>query len=158
MSRELDARVAEKLLGWIPNVDFPVWREDLDLELDECGSEYATQAGLYVAPRYSTDVGLAMGLLDQFESFSICTNKHVATVVVICNKGYYHEANYESIPIAICLAALRAVGDNEWVVKHFYDESLESEAMLLQGIEDAKAGRISPLDEDLLADDKDVLK
>ena len=33
--------------------------------------------------------------------------------------------------------------------------SHESEAMLLQGIEDAKAGRISPLDEDLLADDED---
>ena len=31
--------------------------------------------------------------------------------------------------------------------------SKTSEAMLLQGIEDAKAGRISPLDMDLLADD-----
>lgn len=33
--------------------------------------------------------------------------------------------------------------------------SKTSEAMLLQGIEDAKAGRISPLDVDLLADDED---
>ena len=125
MSRKLDERIAEKLLGWIPNIDFPVWREDLDLELTECGSEYARQPGLYLAPRYSTDIGLAMKLLDQFKSFSICTNKHVATVVVVFNKGYYHEVNYESIPIAICLAALRAVGDNEWVVEHFYDEEWE---------------------------------
>ena len=141
MSRELDARVAEKVIK-LPNV------------IPDKGIYMPYSDESEIIPNYSTDIGLAMELLDQFKSFSICTNKHIATVVVVCDKGYYHEVNHESIPIAICVAALEAVGDREWVKENFYDKSLESEAMLSQGIEDAKAGRISPLDEDLLADDE----
>lgn len=96
--KELDALIAEKVMGWIvPHRDSLLDPDDLD------GPHYQL-------PNYSADIALAFKVLEKFESWSMKGNREddqvVAAVQFEENKFY---AKAETAPHAICLAALKAI-------------------------------------------------
>ena len=138
--RELDALVAEKVMGLKPGVDFGAWPEhewkrDEDGTVDVFGFDADTHNGPVCvrcgygychhcqkepsAPcekrprRYSTDIAAAWGVVERLAALG----NHVAVEswrdssdarwqVVVYDKHAYAP----TAPLAICLAALKAVG------------------------------------------------
>lgn len=95
--RELDALVAEKVMGWSS--------EELDEDVGIC------------VPRYSTDISAAWEVVEKlgekFEQFDLQFGWNTGRFV--CGFGSFGTSRFESTPTefaphAICLAALRAVG------------------------------------------------
>lgn len=111
MSRELDARVAEKVIK-LPNV------------IPDKGIYMRYSDESEIIPHYSTDMNVALGVVRYFNggSFAIKTHKWATACL-----GTVSEASVaSSLPVAICLSALRAVGDNEWVDKFEKEMDYES--------------------------------
>ena len=121
MSRELDARVAEKVMGWSQDycskVDDAIWvspkGEIAKVKLPE-------------SLNYSTDHNAAFEVINKITS-GISIVAHVNFDGVDSNWNVCLEnINWESVfsqthtsfPIAICLAALRAKGDDKWVEQY----------------------------------------
>jgi hypothetical protein len=99
--RELDALVAEKIMGW-------------KVEYGELGHEHFTENGeIKFLPFYSTNISDAWEVVEKFDDISVSKDKKeflCEIVVFNGNIGRVYEAYAETAPLAICLAALKAVG------------------------------------------------
>lgn len=106
--RELDALVAEKVMGW-------VWIKEINSprapELLPPNGHSPVMADDPI-PRFSTDIAAAWSVIeklsgpDEYATYQI-TNAGAAGDVFVCvGKG---EAFAETLPLAICLAAIHAV-------------------------------------------------
>lgn len=113
--RELDAVVAEKVMGWkkTPVDNYP-WQM---LPPD------ATELKVKSCPRYSTDIAAAWQVVERFRRGSeqtgvaacvgieICDGCEPDTTVWIYSPMIAHvEVTEQNAPLAICLAALKAIG------------------------------------------------
>lgn len=130
--RELDALVAEKVMGWKPPDDIetlrffderyrnsafnPVSQNEFWLGFNEDGSRC-----LMRLPYYSTDIAAAWEILEHFrlqdKGLLIEADKRGYTVTNAndfmlrgWDAGQVFEINAATAPLAICLAALKAVG------------------------------------------------
>lgn len=125
--REMDALVAEKVMGWEPIVDFPMgsgqalapgwkgywtgewfrWTERPVQDSDEVEEPWSP----------STDIAAAWEVLEKFPDFAVTTmyEGYVRKWAMVDNRPPYaskpaqHWAYGETFPHAICLAALNAV-------------------------------------------------
>lgn len=110
--RELDALVAEKVMGWRRLPDTPEWGVPPD---------YTTGGALGWRP-YSTDIAAAWEVVEKLREGWLevnldCTAFNCANTVRCCvtKQGQQHPpfplyADAKTAPLAICRAALRAVG------------------------------------------------
>lgn len=107
--RELDALVAEKVMGWVIGSD----------HISHDGIGFSRQYLDIALPRFSTDIFAAWKVVEKLHSLGFKigvdaqTNSYSACVVATLEKGIYKVvANEvkETAPHAICLAALKAVG------------------------------------------------
>ena len=115
MSRKLDARVAEKVMGLKPE---PYDESEVLYLHDNIGCPYEI-------PNYSTDMNAAMEVIAKLTSMEAsiqeCTYSKIWSVDFegkVEGRSHWEgkgTADHKSLPTAICLAALRAVGDGEWV-------------------------------------------
>lgn len=119
--RELDALIAEKVMGLQP---WPVQEF----------SERVFRAALVPqghdplpcsCPKYSSDIAAAWDVVERLRDFKHPEDEHAGFTVWQYWKGGYaagwswHEAEYgvelaDTAPHAICLAALKAVGVDDW--------------------------------------------
>lgn len=118
--RELDALVAEKVMGWKPN--YPGgWLHPPRDTSDR--KRYLDNDGCTVIPSYSTDIAAALEVLNKLREMPTSSAKDMSagiSVEAVDSGGWWvgwrwHEwtddgARGETIPEAICLAALKAVG------------------------------------------------
>ena len=110
--RELDALVAEKVMG----LRF-VWRSQLT-------DHYGYNAGVWTIPtkwgtmdlteeppRYSTDIAAAWEVVEKMreDGFLVALYRSAGAWIADTNPGY---GKSDTAPHAICLAALRAVGED----------------------------------------------
>lgn len=117
--RELDALVAEKVMGLI----VPEWGEETPCPY--CGSEMrycGTRSRCSTCQEwrhsrykeYSTDIAAAWEVVEQFAGkayIGMARSTHFQDwKVVISDRYRTYEVEAETIPLAICLAALRAKG------------------------------------------------
>lgn len=91
--RELDALVAEKVMGYTTHGQF---REKNGVRV--------------MIDRYSADIAAAMEVLEKFQEYEVCKNGQLY-VVAVGRPGYF--ARFSSLPEAICKAALLAVMADE---------------------------------------------
>lgn len=103
--RELDALIAEKVMGW----------ERLEKILHPPGP-YEMNAWGNMIPHYSTDIDAAWEVVEKMHSMrlqtSIITTEKGVSVTI--DEFYCHspdETIAETAPHAICLAALKALGE-----------------------------------------------
>lgn len=113
MSRKLDARVAEIMMGYV--------EDDRGYYLLGDKVMMTTES----LPNYSTDMNAAMEMIDKLVKdwdFVITTwmscNMMLSYKVVVATPDSEVEVIHKSLPEAICLAALRAKGDGEWIDKY----------------------------------------
>jgi hypothetical protein len=116
MSRELDSRVAEKVMGFTKTSKG--WLHPTDPALS-----------ITYLPHYSADMNDAMDIVGKLHEerwyMSIRTSPNdfykLKLQKYLDDKAgeeiIERSQNYNKLPIAICLVALRAVGDDEWVDK-----------------------------------------
>jgi len=120
--REMDARVAEKVMGWesvtdeleiakregVPEcVDSQRWHRkqvwfngNEKMACEECGT----------LPDYSTSIAAAWEVVEKFEAmqlFRYTTGRYIAC---LADGNSLHEGEADTAPLAICKAALKAVG------------------------------------------------
>lgn len=123
MSRKLDARVAEIVMGLATQEEY----DNLPGNLD---------AGYSIKLcRYSTDMNAAMEVVKHLANFEVAINECIYSKLwsatfegKVDNSSSWEEkgdADHKVLPTAICLAALRAKGDDVWVNK--YLKEIESE-------------------------------
>lgn len=97
--RELDALVAEKVMGW-------------NCELRECHTRKVLHSEYGGPPHYSTDIAdawLVVEKIDQQVTVTKCADGWLVTIDdYFCHGGV--EIMAGTAPLAICLAALKAVG------------------------------------------------
>ena len=106
MSRELDYRVAEKFFN---------------IELDSEGyiQDITDHKDLRVVQYYSTRMDIAMEILHQIpNNLAILRGKSKWLVNQMGGAGIDTGSSNESLPVAICLLALKIVGDHEWVEEY----------------------------------------
>jgi hypothetical protein len=109
--RELDALVAEKVMGI--EVDRAPW-----------GELYVGKEGYDVVPAYSTDIAAAWEVVEkvtretekrftlwQAPTYYVARFKHYDYWHEGCDSRQALQAKADTAPHAICLAALKAVGD-----------------------------------------------
>lgn len=117
--RELDALVAEKVMGW--RVDFDSrrhWTELADISLDrlvftEPNGIFHGEQSINDIPPYSTDVGTAWQVVERMKERGGCNVLTYPSGVVQCWINGEHHAVANTAPHAICLAALRAIGADQ---------------------------------------------
>ena len=116
--RELDALIAEKVMGWTSVAMAGLFTQFPAIAL--CGLPPGAQlnADLQVVPRYSTQIAAAWQVVEKFKMTITPNNCHPHIKAKWCVdvelKGS-HElwlAGAETAPLAICRAALRAVGQD----------------------------------------------
>lgn len=139
MSRQLNAWVAEYVMGWYAGTNLAgedIWVKD--------------KATIYTPITYSSDMNAAMEVVGKFDSMSIdnySSNKMdvggVWDVVIIERREIEAIAAHDSLPVAICLAALRAVGKDELVDEYlktdsekYIDEFIKENQELMDKLED----------------------
>lgn len=108
--RALDALIAEKVMGWIEIEG----ESGIDPEFDP--------DGILKVPRYSTDIAAAFEVLEKLnklgfghtiaKQYDITNSRWVHSVSV--NKVFERgvQAVTDSVPLAVCLCALKALGTN----------------------------------------------
>ena len=122
MSREIDALVAEHVMGWENNWDSPgrggMWGI-MDWIIEEDGSRTPVRAADF--PSYSDDIAAAFEVIAKIQEGDVCCikfNNDVpagAWAVEIKGNNYkceqlaYIEDRYD-LPMVICLAALKLKG------------------------------------------------
>lgn len=103
--RERDARVAENVMVW-------------HREHAECGlppGEYGSD-NIRGFPHYSTEISAAWEVVEKFNRIVITKldmpERYLAEIVFYFGMGNFeeHKAEASTAPLAICLAALKAVG------------------------------------------------
>lgn len=105
-SRELDATIAEKVMGWTLRGEHPIFGSPV----------YATGHSDTLLPKFSTDIAAAWTVVEQIKAEWIVTmeiDEHVTRVGF--GKNYAStpiefSQSAKTTPLAICLAALKAVG------------------------------------------------
>ena len=110
--RELDALIAEKIIGW--RVDYDSYRHwtDIpgvkakDLILSEPGYIFHGEKTIEDVPHYSTDIAAAWQVA---EKVRLTVAPFGADMWSATHDGKYFRVEH-SAPYAICLAALRACG------------------------------------------------
>lgn len=107
--RELDALIAEKVMGWRfmsrpvepllpPLVDGAIRAEDL---------RWRDSGGFFVVPPYSTDIAAAWELLNKIHPYALSIGYQDNCWLVSASRKLL--ATADTAPLAICLAALKAV-------------------------------------------------
>ena len=116
MSRQLDAWVAEYVMELEVSDDSKYYRKYSDCYLDFTFTKI---------PNYSTDMNAAMKVVN---SENIGIHWDITSDETYNGMQYYavaigiYSAEHQSLPIAICLAALRAVGKDALVDKYLRGE------------------------------------
>lgn len=123
--RELDALVAEKVMGWHSRITpeiptYPLIGPDRAVPP---GETLTKDRGYKEIPHYSTDIAAAWDLLKHLDTQGVwvynlsnaCENSWSCTLCQRVGPGYsgltYHQVwLVQTAPHAICLAALKAVG------------------------------------------------
>jgi hypothetical protein len=123
--RELDALVAEKVMGWTgcdPAESWPRWKfGDPGDKWADAGRGIGRRPGTEWRepfPDFSTDIGAAWGVLEMFRDFAVTTMTEgkvgrwamVDSRSSLASRPKQHWAKGETFSHAICLAALKAVG------------------------------------------------
>lgn len=115
--RELDALVAERVMGW---TDVKLAKRP---ELGVLG-RHPVRHAQEIVPHYSTDIAAAMAVVEELRSWIFWVQRVEAPLgqvrysarVYTRDKdvpyyfGAYYDATANTAPLAICLAALKAVG------------------------------------------------
>ncbi len=113
---ELDALIAEKVMGWKPNAKHPNLSGDGWWETENGGEN----GYLAVLPEFSTDIAAAWTVVEKmprvlghiYPSFDEESGKFLHWCAVVENSEPWSSARYgavgETAPLAICRAALRA--------------------------------------------------
>lgn len=99
--RELDALVAEQVMGMV--LPDTLWLRPSEISTEE--------AALIILPAYSTSIAAAWPILEKADWWRLCGS--LADGPFFCTIALGHkegEENADTAPLAICLAALRAVG------------------------------------------------
>ena len=105
--REMDALVAEKVMGWkrVPHAH---------PEIEAAGGMWLTPRGPRMCPAYSTDIAAAWGVVEWFTRRSYTVALHTTHsdgwVCSIRGALLADTAQAPTAPLAICRAALAAVG------------------------------------------------
>lgn len=94
-SRELDALVGEKVMG-LPHIV-------------KSGGEY-WETALTLVPSYSTSITAAWEVLEKFPLWSFTKHAHNFRCFIDPITRLGEPANADTTPLAICRAALKAVG------------------------------------------------
>lgn len=116
--RELDALIAEKVMGLeLKQPDKTNYRRDTWVYAI---NDYTDEGPVYVVdcPEYSTDIAAAWEVLEKLSDSQITVNRHMHSGYTV---GVFEKVQGISIqekcsasaataPLAICLAALKAVG------------------------------------------------
>lgn len=116
--RELDALIAEKVMGWTNVIDNSVTHmtggQLLGVSPDERASPFTGYLAKTYVPHYSTDMTDAWKVVEKIASCAIEHERDECRVVAIAFRGdglpYEGRATCKTAPLAICLAALKAVG------------------------------------------------
>lgn len=109
--RELDALIAEKVMGL--HVE---WRDGRPLWVgkDLPGTPLVLDGGLFghTIPNYSTDIARAWEVVEKFNDCRLHRDPKDRMWICAMNSYSAHQPVGEAItaPLAICLAALKAVG------------------------------------------------
>ena len=114
-SRELDALIAEKVMGLTFVYPYMTDKNMTDKKGDPWYEVTGTQSGLLEVPAYSTDIAAAWGVVEQ-----LCSqDRDFAVAYVRAQNEWCVEFSFgvaicrefaDTAPLAICLAALQAVG------------------------------------------------
>lgn len=119
--RELDALVAEKVMGWqsIEYNDFKIWaHQDYLPAITNHPLGFAMPEGYSPLPRYSTNIAAAWKVVEKFEAkhweISISTDE-IGYLVYLTRRNddggsTTFKGEADTAPLAICLAALNAKG------------------------------------------------
>jgi hypothetical protein len=109
MPREIDVLVAEHVMGWTPRGSHPIFRTLV----------FAAGASDTLLPNFSTDIAAAWTVVDALSKRFRRVEVYVLDEGAVCliedgaseiEEGYIADADSETTPMAICLAALQAVG------------------------------------------------
>lgn len=113
--RDLDALVAEKVMGWSELKTGLIVETGWDLY-----GKDSTGDGDFLVPEYSTDIAAAWDITEKMRHIKCKQDKFATFTVMQTEEGYWagytwHEVSYDdasghTAPHAICLAALKAVG------------------------------------------------
>ena len=95
--RELDALVAEKVMGW--KDPSPVFGLMEDVE-----------GNANFPPDYSTSIAAAWRVVEKWQGDITVDRRNEHFKVTFYKPSYEYEVWAETLPLAICLAALKAVG------------------------------------------------
>jgi hypothetical protein len=121
MSRELDARVAEKVM------EFKVYHNNVYDEY--LLPEVPTKSGDFICelvPNYSTDMNFALDVVAELNKrkhyFFMDQPSGDLWEIEIERAGGYLDFSHKSLPQGVCLAALIAVGDKDWVDKYLEEK------------------------------------
>ena len=100
----LDAEICRKIMGWVPvqvrglPTGDQVWWYSKRRGEGVCGP-----------PPYSTDLATAMRILDVWDGDCLLRRQNGHWHVELCQPSQQWDAWAETLPVAICLARLRAV-------------------------------------------------
>ena len=105
--RELDALIAEKVMGW--RKAGTLWITPTGQQLVEYHHEWMPEA---TPPRYSTSIGAAWQVVEKLPPHSVDINNENpgGWICSVHTQLGYWEARARTAPLAICLAALKFVG------------------------------------------------
>lgn len=131
--RDLDALVAERVMGWPPPVyitdegrdparPFYAWKECHLPHAEDWDCEHAWTCGrheFYPAPPYSTDIAAAWQVVERMQRLHHCARwqcpnpeceQWTRFIVVLLRDGGIHHCTATEAAERICRAALRAAG------------------------------------------------
>lgn len=116
--RELDARVADKVMGWTEVKCQPIANVYGEKVIDEyAGHPPGDPFKNAIIPRYSTMMREAWEVLEKLRGMSLFTAMISAQgqpwVCKVNKDVLFVEERADAAPLAICKAALKAVGDGE---------------------------------------------
>jgi hypothetical protein len=126
--REMDALVAEKVMGWPLQSSAPYTWPHVTLNVDPTHDclwlfRMADKGTHYTQEHWSpsTSISAAWEVVEKFDSFSIVHNafyKKLGEEFIVCELTKYEpeayaEARANTAPLAICRAALKSAGEKE---------------------------------------------
>lgn len=122
--RELDAEVAEQVMGWTRHVEKPDRTDNRQIDgVLYCPPDYPKTllGGLNVVPHYSTKTANAMSVVEQLRTegyYFTCGDRHGNPWwAEFANEDYTigGQGSAEKLELAICHAALNLIADIERV-------------------------------------------
>lgn len=110
--RELDAQIAEKVMGWLPIPDGMQHGRPQQVFRDPQGGDRTLDCGCVEDFNPSTDISAAMEVVEkmrELEYFPKLWAAQMWNVEFWTDEKFIASANEDSLPRAICQAALAAV-------------------------------------------------